>query len=82
MIDVSQQINSVRREVGTRMLEAGEARTVTISQSYRAPIDDEWDARTTPNGFRAGGWHPRTASISWWRAASAGGRRTSPPERM
>jgi uncharacterized protein YndB with AHSA1/START domain len=46
MIDVSQQINAVRREVGTRVLEAGEARTVTISQSYRAPIDDVWDACT------------------------------------
>jgi uncharacterized protein YndB with AHSA1/START domain len=46
MIDVSQQINSVRREVGTRVLEAGEARTVTISQNYRAPIDDVWDACT------------------------------------
>ncbi len=36
MIDVVQQINAVRRQVGARVLEAGEARTVTISQSYGA----------------------------------------------
>ena len=46
MIDVSQQINAVRRQVGTRLLEAGEARTVTVSQSYAAPIEDVWDACT------------------------------------
>jgi uncharacterized protein YndB with AHSA1/START domain len=46
MIDVSQQISSVKREVGARVLEAGEGRTVTISQSYGAPIDDVWDACT------------------------------------
>ena len=33
MIDVTQQINTVHRTVGTRTLEAGEARVVTISQS-------------------------------------------------
>jgi uncharacterized protein YndB with AHSA1/START domain len=48
MIDVTQQINAVRREVGRRVLEAGEARTVTISQTYDAPIDDLWDACTNP----------------------------------
>jgi hypothetical protein len=48
MIDVVQQINAVRRRVGARVLEAGEARTVTISQSYGAPIDDVWDAVTNP----------------------------------
>jgi hypothetical protein len=48
MIDVSQQINAVRRQVGTRVLEPGEARTITISQSYTAPIEDVWDACTNP----------------------------------
>ncbi len=48
MIDVTQQINAVRRQVGTRVLEAGEARTVTVSQSYDAPIEDVWDACTNP----------------------------------
>jgi uncharacterized protein YndB with AHSA1/START domain len=48
MIDVTQQINAVRRQVGTRVLEAGEARAVTVSQSYNAPIEDVWDACTNP----------------------------------
>ena len=47
MIDVTQQINAVRRRVGTRVLEAGEARTVTISQTYHAAIEDVWDACTS-----------------------------------
>jgi uncharacterized protein YndB with AHSA1/START domain len=46
MIDVAHQINAVRRQVGTRVLEAGEARTVTISQIYDTDIDDLWDACT------------------------------------
>ncbi len=48
MIDVVQQINAVRRQVGARVLEAGEARTVTISQSYGAAVDDVWEALTNP----------------------------------
>ena len=47
MIDVTQQINAVRRRVGTRVLDAGEARTVTISQTYAAAIEDVWDACTS-----------------------------------
>jgi uncharacterized protein YndB with AHSA1/START domain len=46
MIEVDQQINAVSRRVGTRVLEAGEARTVTISQTYDASVDDVWDACT------------------------------------
>jgi len=49
MIDVTQQINAVQRQVGTRVLEAGEARTVTISQCYDAPVEDVWDACTNPD---------------------------------
>jgi uncharacterized protein YndB with AHSA1/START domain len=48
MIDVNHQINAVRRRVGTRVLEAGEARVVTINQAYDAAIDDVWDACTNP----------------------------------
>ena len=46
MIEVEEQINAVRRRVGSRVLEAGEARTVTISQHFGAPVDDVWDACT------------------------------------
>jgi uncharacterized protein YndB with AHSA1/START domain len=48
MIDVAQQINAVRRQVGKRVLEAGEARSVVVSQSYPAAVDDVWDACTNP----------------------------------
>jgi uncharacterized protein YndB with AHSA1/START domain len=47
MIDVTQQINAVQRKVGTRVLAAGEARTVTISQTFGAAVEDVWDACTS-----------------------------------
>ena len=48
MIDAITQINGVQRQLGTRVLEAGEARVMTISQSYDAPLEDVWDACTNP----------------------------------
>jgi uncharacterized protein YndB with AHSA1/START domain len=47
VINVDHQINAVRREVGRRALEAGEARVVTVSQAYDTDIDDLWEACTT-----------------------------------
>ncbi|GAA3741773.1 uncharacterized protein YndB with AHSA1/START domain [Spinactinospora alkalitolerans] len=47
MIDVTHQISAVRRRVGTRTLEAGEARVVTVAQTYDATVDDVWDACTS-----------------------------------
>ncbi|MEU4782851.1 SRPBCC family protein [Micromonospora sp. NPDC023633] len=46
MIDATEQINAVRRQLGRRVLEAGEARVMTISQTYDAPLEDVWDACT------------------------------------
>jgi uncharacterized protein YndB with AHSA1/START domain len=48
MLDISEQISAVRRVVGTRVLEAGEARTVTITRTYPVPVTDLWDACTNP----------------------------------
>ncbi|MFI6454861.1 SRPBCC family protein [Streptosporangium amethystogenes] len=48
MIDVTRQISAVRRQVGSRVLEAGETRVVTISQTYDTEIEDLWDACTNP----------------------------------
>jgi uncharacterized protein YndB with AHSA1/START domain len=48
MIDVSEEISAVRREVGGRVLEAGQARVVTVSRSYPADLADVWDACTNP----------------------------------
>jgi uncharacterized protein YndB with AHSA1/START domain len=47
MIDVNEHISAVQRRVGSRTLEAGEARVVTIARTYDAPVDDVWDACTT-----------------------------------
>lgn len=48
MIDVTHQISAVRRQVGTRTMEAGEARVLVIAQSFPADQDDVWDACTNP----------------------------------
>jgi uncharacterized protein YndB with AHSA1/START domain len=46
MIDVDHQINAVRRTVGDTVHDAGEARILTISQSYDTDQADLWDAVT------------------------------------
>lgn len=46
MTDIEQQINAVSRQVGNRVLEAGEGRVVTMTQTYPATVDDVWDACT------------------------------------
>ncbi len=48
MFDVQHQISAVRRSLGARVLEQGEARVLTISQTYRESIEDVWDAVTNP----------------------------------
>jgi len=48
MIDVTHEISSVDRRVGSRTLEAGEARTLVISRVYDTPPEDLWDACTNP----------------------------------
>jgi uncharacterized protein YndB with AHSA1/START domain len=46
MIDVSHEINATQRHVGSRVLDVGQARTVTIIRTYKAPVEDVWDACT------------------------------------
>ncbi|MBO3739029.1 SRPBCC family protein [Actinoplanes flavus] len=48
MIDVKEQISAVRRTIGSRVLDAGEARVMTISQAYDTDVDDLWDVVTNP----------------------------------
>ena len=48
MKDAKEQISAVRRQVGDRLLEAGQARVSTISQVYDTDLDDLWDAVTSP----------------------------------
>lgn len=46
MIDVNEHVSAVDRRVGTRTLPAGEARVVTLTRTFAAPVDDVWDACT------------------------------------
>jgi uncharacterized protein YndB with AHSA1/START domain len=48
MIDVTHQINAVRRHVGSRVFKAGEAHVVSLSQTYDSTVEDVWDACTNP----------------------------------
>jgi uncharacterized protein YndB with AHSA1/START domain len=48
MIDIVREIEAVQRSVGTGRLAAGEARTVRLRRTYDSPIEDVWDALTTP----------------------------------
>ena len=48
MIDVIHEISGVDRRIGSRTLEAGTARTLTISRVYDTPLEDLWDACTNP----------------------------------
>ena len=48
MKDAKEQISAVRRQVGDRTLEAGEARVSTMSQVYDTDLDDLWEAVTSP----------------------------------
>lgn len=46
MIDVTQQLGAVTREVATTEHEGKPAKQVVLSQRYPAPIEDVWDALT------------------------------------
>ena len=48
MIDIVREIEAVQREVGAGRLPAGEAHTVRLRRTYDAPIEDVWDALTSP----------------------------------
>ena len=48
MIDVAHEINSADRRIGSRTLEAGEARTLTVSRVYDTTPEDLWEACTDP----------------------------------
>lgn len=46
MIDITEHLNAVDRTVGSRTIEAGEARVVTVTRTFAADVDDVWDACT------------------------------------
>ncbi|PVE09168.1 SRPBCC family protein [Streptomyces scopuliridis] len=54
MSEIVDEINRLHREVGTRRVAAGEARTVLLRRTYDADVADVWDAVTSPE--RIGRW--------------------------
>jgi uncharacterized protein YndB with AHSA1/START domain len=54
MSHILDEITTVQREVGSGQIAAGQGRSVVLRRRYDAPIDDVWDALTTPE--RIGRW--------------------------
>ncbi|MCP2322227.1 uncharacterized protein YndB with AHSA1/START domain [Hamadaea flava] len=54
MIDIVNQINATRREIGNLAVATGEGRSVLLRRVYDAPIEDVWSACTDPQ--RLGRW--------------------------
>jgi uncharacterized protein YndB with AHSA1/START domain len=48
MVDIVPEIEATQREVGTGRLSAGEGHVVRLRRTYDAPIEDVWDAVTSP----------------------------------
>jgi uncharacterized protein YndB with AHSA1/START domain len=48
LIDIIREIEAVRREVGSGRLAAGEGRAVRLQRTYDAPVEEVWDALTSP----------------------------------
>ncbi len=47
-IDIVREIEAIQREVGSGRIAAGEGHRVRLERAYDAPIEDVWDALTTP----------------------------------
>ena len=54
MVDVANEVAAISRSVGTGTIPAGEGKTVTLRRTYKASIDDVWNALTSPE--RIGRW--------------------------
>jgi uncharacterized protein YndB with AHSA1/START domain len=52
MIDIVREIEAVQREVGSGPLAAGEGRAIRLRRTYDAPIEEVWDALTSPERIR------------------------------
>jgi uncharacterized protein YndB with AHSA1/START domain len=48
MIDIVREIEAVTREVSERALPAGAGKALRLEREFDAPIEDVWDALTTP----------------------------------
>ena len=48
MIDIVREIEAIRRTTGDRETPAGNGKAVVLEREYDAPIDEVWDAVTSP----------------------------------
>ena len=48
MIDIVRELEATQREVGTGRIAAGEGHAVRLRRTYDAPIEEVWDAVTSP----------------------------------
>jgi uncharacterized protein YndB with AHSA1/START domain len=87
MKDLLEELKAGRRTVGDGTLPAGDARVVTLSRAYPAPIDDVWSALTEPE--RIARWFlPVTGDLrpggTYQLEGNAGGeiRVCDPPRRL
>ena len=76
MIDITHQISSAERQIGSRTLEASRARTLMISRVYDTPPEDLWDACTVLTDSHAGSFRFRAtcgrAAATSFRTTRAG----------
>lgn len=49
MIDIVREIEAVEREVGEGRIPAGTGKAIRLRRRYDAPIEEVWDALTTPD---------------------------------
>jgi uncharacterized protein YndB with AHSA1/START domain len=52
MNDITSQIDTIRRTIGSRPIPAGDGRSVVLRRSYDAPVEDVWDACTDPGRLK------------------------------
>jgi uncharacterized protein YndB with AHSA1/START domain len=48
MIDIVHEIELAQREVGTGRIAAGDGRSIRLQRTYDSPVEDVWDALTSP----------------------------------
>jgi uncharacterized protein YndB with AHSA1/START domain len=48
VIEIVNQVNAAHREIGRAPVAAGEGRSLLLRRTYDAPVEDVWDACTSP----------------------------------
>ncbi|HEY2595152.1 MAG TPA: SRPBCC domain-containing protein, partial [Chloroflexota bacterium] len=48
MTDFTSALDAVQRRVGAHVVDGADSRSVTLSRTFAAPVEDVWDACTNP----------------------------------